>query len=58
MGFGTLSADGPLATKLYNVKLNLYDGSKCGEVIPDVRKDWSLQLCAGELAGGKDTCQG
>lgn len=58
MGYGTLSADGPLPNKLYNVKLTLYDGSKCDQVIPEVPKDWSIQICAGELSGGKDTCQG
>lgn len=58
MGFGTLSQGGSLPTQLYNVVINLYDGSQCDQVLPDVKKNWTTQLCAGDLAGGKDTCQG
>lgn len=43
---------------LRNVKLTLYDPRRCEDVLPHANKNWRTQLCAGELAGGRDTCQG
>ena len=44
---------------LMNVKLRLYEGKKvCQNVANGYRKDWRSQICAGEIDGGKDTCQG
>jgi hypothetical protein len=38
------------------VKLNVYDGIKNCEKYNNT--NWEKQICAGENAGGKDTCQG
>lgn len=41
---------------LQNVKLTIYTGPTCNNV--DQYPDWNKQICAGDLAGGKDTCSG
>ena len=58
-GWGTttfLSSATP--NTLRNVKLTIYDSSACKGVAFEDITDWSGLVCAGELAGGKDTCQG
>ena len=51
---GTTSSGGSTSTLLQNVKLTVYNNSYCSNY-PNLN---SHQLCAGEYAGGKDTCQG
>ena len=34
---------------LRNVRIKIYDGSKCDLVMPDRKKDWNSQICAGEI---------
>ncbi len=41
---------------LKNVKLNVYDGGLFCKSYQKV--NWNTQLCIGDVAGGKDTCQG
>ncbi len=55
---GHTSHDGSPSNLLRNVKLKVYDPDFCEHVLPIYKKNWSNQICAGELAGGKDTCQG
>ncbi len=40
------------------MKISIYPSSSCNLVLPQVVKNWNSQVCAGHLAGGKDTCQG
>lgn len=56
VGWGTLR-NGSSPDILQNVKLNIYDDSICTG-LADVPKNFTLQLCAGDLNGGKDTCEG
>jgi secreted trypsin-like serine protease len=58
VGWGRLRNNGPLAENLQNVKIKLYDASKCEKVIVNYKKNWQTQICAGNVTGGKDTCQG
>ncbi len=51
---GTTSSGGSTATLLQNVKLTVYNNSICS----NYGNLNNHQLCAGEYAGGKDTCQG
>lgn len=58
VGWGTLTYGGSTPDTLQNTKITVYDGSSCSTVSPDTAKDWNSQICAGNIAGGKDTCQG
>jgi secreted trypsin-like serine protease len=58
VGFGTTSSGGSLSNDLKNVKITLYPSTQCSQVYPSVMKNWNLQICAGEIVGGKDSCQG
>jgi len=40
------------------VKITIYPENSCDSVLPDIVKNWNSEICAGELAGGKDTCYG
>jgi len=51
-----LQEDGPSSYILQNVKLNIYTDSTCDFI--NIPKNYTYQLCAGDLNGGKDTCQG
>ena len=55
LGWGTTSSGGLSSNTLQNVKLTVYDSSVCGGYL---NKNWLSQICAGEIEGGKDTCQG
>ncbi len=58
VGWGATSEGGSISRQLQNVKLNIYSPSYCGNVQPSMPKNWLQQICAGEINGGKDTCQG
>ncbi len=59
VGWGTVSSGSTLTSNiLKNVKLTLYPASKCNAVSPLIMKNWQAQICAGDVAGGKDSCQG
>jgi hypothetical protein len=51
--FGITKSD-----QLNNVKLRVYNSSICANVYPSMIKNWNTQICAGDIDGGKDTCQG
>ncbi|RNA08846.1 CLIPD1 [Brachionus plicatilis] len=55
-GWGKLNFNGAPSETLQNVKLKIYDKSRCSQV--SSKNDWRTQICAGEYNGGKDTCQG
>lgn len=57
-GWGSISINGIIPNALHNVKMTLYDSSKCYGVIGPDETDWEKLLCAGEYMGGKDTCLG
>lgn len=59
MGWGEQENDGKFSSQvLNNVQLTLYDPYDCNLVLPEYEKNWNTQLCAGEMNGQKDTCQG
>jgi trypsin len=59
IGWGVLDSNtGQQADSLRNVQIKIYESSKCEMVSPDLHKNWSSQICAGDLLGGKDACQG
>lgn len=58
IGWGSLSMSGARSNILQNVRLTYYSSSICSNVSPYLKKDWNIQICAGEFLGGKDTCQG
>ncbi len=59
IGWGHTTYEGSSPSKLNNVKLTVYSNTTyCSKVSPFAAKNWNKQLCAGEIAGGKDTCQG
>lgn len=43
---------------LNNVKLTIYNPDLCANVGPQVLKNWNSQICAGNIFGGQDTCNG
>ena len=55
VGWGKMSSGGNASDLILNVKLNIFNTEVCN-MYSSV--DWSKQLCAGDLNGGKDTCQG
>ena len=42
---------------LKNVRITIYGNSICDEVLT-ITKNYESQICAGDIAGYKDTCQG
>lgn len=59
VGWGLLNeTDKDTPDDLYNVKLNLYDGSYCDNELTFNPKNWDSQICAGNYLGGQDTCSG
>jgi hypothetical protein len=47
MGWGTLFSGGPTSNQLKNVKLTIYDGPSCNNVVKNYPKNWTAQLCCG-----------
>lgn len=58
MGWGALTYGGQASFKLRNVKLTVYEENLCSNVIRNYVKNWNSQICAGDIGGGKDACQG
>lgn len=50
--------DGGPSSVLMKVGLTLYDQTKCANVAADVPKNWTSQICAGDLSGFKSVCYG
>jgi secreted trypsin-like serine protease len=57
-GWGTLSSGGSAPSSLNDVQLTVYSSNKCLNVETDAIKNWNSQVCAGDLSGQKDTCEG
>ena len=55
-GWGSLSFMGPFPDQLRAVQIGMLDNSGCGAY--GASFDPTLMVCAGVLAGGKDSCQG
>lgn len=53
---GTTSSGGSTSNILLNARITVYGPSQCSTV--SGVKFWNGQICAGEYAGEKDTCQG
>lgn len=58
VGWGATVNFGLESYFLQNVKLTLYEGNICSDVEIDLKKNWTTQMCVGEILGGKDTCLG
>lgn len=56
-GWGTLSVNGPLPIKLYQVLVPIISRNKCQKRYPK-EEITERMICAGYDAGGKDSCQG
>ncbi len=58
-GWGATEYGGSISNALNNVKLKIYDESYCEmKSLIGYEKNFDSQICAGELDGSKDTCQG
>jgi len=55
---GTTSYEGAPSNELKNAKINIFNSTMCSSVLTEFDKDWDSQICAGELDGSEDTCQG
>lgn len=56
-GWGTLSSGGSLPSKLNDVEIRIYTDQDCHQVSGSP-KMWNSQICAGDLSGNRDSCQG
>jgi secreted trypsin-like serine protease len=57
-GWGTTSYMGSASQYLKNVKITILEPTACDTVASSTEKDWNAQICAGDVNGGKDSCQG
>lgn len=57
-GWGDLSENNNvlISLELNNVKFTLYPDTQCTNVMTSMTKDWTKQLCAGDVAGGPSRC--
>ena len=58
LGWGLTDEGGMPPITLNNVQLTVFSSFECRNVSTQTPKNWNAQICAGELEGGKDTCQG
>ena len=58
VGWGTTSQYGKSSQTLKNARVTVYDHSYCNDVLVNNKKNWASQICAGDLKGRYDTCQG
>ncbi|CAF1023716.1 unnamed protein product [Brachionus calyciflorus] len=57
-GWGVINSRGTYPDTLYVVQMSLLPSARCSLVLPSMLKNWNTQICAGVMAGGKDTCKG
>ncbi len=58
VGWGLTTQFGESSTVLKNARVSVYKSSYCEGVVTSKKKKWNEQICAGEIQGGVDTCQG
>ena len=58
IGWGTTKEGGFGSDSLKNAKITVYNNSLCTNVSRSYKKNWTTQICAGDLSGKIDTCQG
>ena len=58
VGWGKLSTGGLYSATLQDVSLEIYPSLGCFVVSEDKEKNWNSQICAGDFADSKDTCDG
>lgn len=58
IGWGTVEESGNVSNSLKNAQIEIFDSIRCSKVVPESKKDWSTQICAGTLNSTADTCQG
>ena len=51
VGWGSLVEGGPMTNWLRNARVDIYDGHRCDNVVKEYRKNWNLQICAGNDGG-------
>ena len=56
-GWGRMS-DGYYASRLQNTIITIYHNSVCSNVNSNITKNWTVQMCAGNIMGGIDSCYG
>ena len=55
VGWGATVYKGSTSDLLRQVNLTVYDGAQCNY---ESESNWNTQICAGDIAGRKSTCQG
>ena len=58
VGWGALSTSGSLPNELNDVTIHIYTNQDCHQVSTSTPKEWNSQICAGDLSGNRDSCQG
>ncbi len=55
-GWGDTDENGTSPNILQNVKLKTYETSLCNNVLNEIPKDWTKQMCVHDYRGGKGPC--
>ena len=58
VGWGTTNQYGASSQVLKNARVTVYSQASCKDVLPRSAKNWEAQICAGDVKGYVDTCQG
>ncbi|CAF0704354.1 unnamed protein product [Brachionus calyciflorus] len=58
LGWGTIKENGPSPSTLRNARVTVYHSTTCNRVLKYDQKNWESLICAGDISGSKDTCQG
>lgn len=57
-GWGSVTSSGTATFTLQNGLITVYNENFCNNVVVSYQKNWDAQICAGEIKGGVDSCQG
>ena len=58
IGWGEIFDGGSISNSLKNTKLSIYDSILCENVLPNINKNWTTQICAGDMNGNTGICNG